>query len=516
MRLASFQRIAELALILAAFACLALAGARVAANLSFTTPLQLVTSGAEQEALESIWRCVHGQAVYTDPHAIPYTASCFNWLFYAVYGSIAGEVMRLFHLGDAWMPTVCRLLTLGFAIMGAAIFAGLLRGLGAVHTHIALALGIIAFFNPLCGFWIITARPDLAAVTLELLGVALFFRHLRDGKLRWMVLAALALVSAWAFKQTSVSAMAGIAVTLLLLQRGRALAMLAVIWQVGVAATVMVLGPVYRQALFLGQLHAGFSGWWALHHLALASLKMPIIVVSVVGAIWTWRRNADDPVRLATRLILVITLGWELLLGTKAGAGDYYFIPLGVWSVLWLSLRMRMTVKDERLVPSSVARRSTATDCILRASSPAAPVRWKCPEFIFDLAVVVAAALILIDVSLIFTGRQGAIHCRDPRQSYEHLANYLATRPGPVFVEDTYGDLPWISPTSPHFVVAYNNGPDQHAGVPFERGGWQGLLKQGYFSTVVTEAGSDAVSAIIPDRYRFVRAEAGWRYFERK
>ena len=454
-------RLAELALILAAIVCLALTSARIAANISFTTPLQLVTSGAEQEALDSIWRFAHGQSIYTDPHAIPYTANCFNWLFYAVYGSIAEVVLRIFHLGDGWLPTVCRVVTLGFAILGAGILLTVLRFCGGVRIHIAAAWGVVAFLNPLCGFWIITARPDMGAAMLELLGVAFFFRYLRGGGLRWIVFAALALYGAWAFKQTSLSALAGVLVMLLLFRHGWALSALLMIWLGGIAATVAVSGPVYRQELFFGQIHSGYDLGWSLDHLTLAVLKMPLIAVSAAAAPWAWRRNrnAVDPIRCATAWILAITLGWELLLGTKGGGGDYYFIPLGVWAVLGLGLRVGRSGKDQHLVPPSDAERSTTPGRTPRASPSGVTLPIKCPELIFDLAVIGAAMLILLDGALILGGRCGTIDCRDPRQPYEHLAHYLAMRPGPVFVEDTYGDLPWISTTSPHFVVAYNNGP---------------------------------------------------------
>jgi hypothetical protein len=522
MRGVSFHRLVEIALIAAALACVALAGARVAANLSLRVPLQLVTSGAEQEALDSIWRFSHGRVVYTDSRVIPYTASCFNWLFYAVYGSMAGAVLRFFHLGDAWLPTICRFITLALTCTGAAIFAltvrgaSVMRALSSVKTgrdprpdlsrqaipwRTAVALAVLAFFNPLCGFWIITARPDLGAVVLELTGVAFFFRHLGDGRLRWIVFAGLALYGAWAFKQTAITAIGGIALTLLELRRIRGLLLLVAIWLGGVAAAMVWLGPVYRHQLYFAQIHSGFGWLWALQHLGLALVKMPLIAVAVVGLAAAWKKQNADPVRCTAGLILLVALVLDFLFSTKVGAGDYYFIPAGVWSALWWGLRPEISnpsIECERRRDAGGKDRRGRTDVALRAGLVAAPV------------------LVVLAVLAVFIGSHGTIDCRDPRQPYEHLAAYLATRPGPVFVEDTYGDLPWISSTAPHFVVACNDGPDERAGVRFERGGWERLLAEGYFSTVVTEADGGGIGVPLLARYRFVRAEAGWRYFERK
>jgi hypothetical protein len=83
-------------------------------------------------------------------------------------------------------------------------------------------------------------------------------------------------------------------------------------------------------------------------------------------------------------------------------------------------------------------------------------------------------------------------------------------------VQDTYGDLPWISPAAPHFVIEYTNEVDRRAGVTFAGGGWQGLLARGYFATVATCAARDDITDAMLARYRLVREEAGWRYFARK
>ena len=86
-----------------------------------------------------------------------------------------------------------------------------------------------------------------------------------------------------------------------------------------------------------------------------------------------------------------------------------------------------------------------------------------------------AAFLQIISVISVLTGHCGMIDPGSPAQPYEHLARFLAAQPGPVFVQDTYGDLPWISPKAPHFVIAYNDGVDALAGVHFQEGGWPGL-----------------------------------------
>jgi hypothetical protein len=483
-------RTANVALAITALASLVLAAARIIQSISLTVPLQFTTSGAEEEALASIWRFIHDQPVYTDPRAIPYTASFFNWLFYAGYGKVANGALRMGGLSEAWLPTVCRLITLAFAVAGAAIFAGIVRKAtdGRMGRSVAFLCGTLAFFNPLCGFWVITTRPDIGAAVLELGAVAMFLRYRRTERLLDLAGVALFLEAAWAFKQTSIGALAGIALALLFLHGRlrrpevdgyqRTLG-LGAMFCAGVAIACAVLGPLYRSGLYLSQIHAGFHLSWALLHFGGALSKMPFIAAALGGAVLAWRRS-DGTLRTVS-LVLFATFFLQLVASSKGGSGDYYFLSLGVWSTLWIALAL------DRF-PSRALRR----------------------------ALVAASLLQLGAIAVVFAGQRGTIDPRDPAQPYEHLTRYLATRAGPVFVQDTYGDLPWISPRAPHFVIASNYQVNALAGVNFQAGGWPGLLDRNYFATVVTDAGAHGLPASLLTRYRFVRAETGWRYYERR
>src|SRR5438045_9141407 len=74
-------------LLLAAFNLLWFARRLLAIFLPWDAALvPVTTSGCEEEALFSLWRFAHGEAVYSDPTLLPYAISYFNWLFYLVYG----------------------------------------------------------------------------------------------------------------------------------------------------------------------------------------------------------------------------------------------------------------------------------------------------------------------------------------------------------------------------------------------------------------------------------------------
>ena len=111
--------------LIGAIVAIALCVARVYSVISFSEPLQSVTSGDEQASLLAIWKVVHGQTVYTDRFRAPFTLYSYNWLFAQVYGAVVGVVSAALRLGDAWLPTIARLVTFsGACWIGVAAYRG--------------------------------------------------------------------------------------------------------------------------------------------------------------------------------------------------------------------------------------------------------------------------------------------------------------------------------------------------------------------------------------------------------
>ena len=482
-----FHRATTFALVLSALGCLLLTGVRAAHDISVATPLQLTTSGAEEEAIYSVWCAAHGRVVFTDPLRIPYTGSYFNWLFYELYGAVAAAGMGIFHLGDAWLPTICRLFTLVVTFTGAVFFLLALRWSGRrFSTPAALALALLAAFNPLCGLWAMTTRPDMGAAVCEMAGIAFFIRYWRDERVGWLVLSALAFYAAWGFKQISIAAVPAAVLTLLLLGRRRAALVLGGVWLAALGLTFALLGPVYRHWIYGAQIGIPFSLPWGVKQFVIAMIKVPFIALALGGMGWIarhWRRQpSPDPVELGLTLIILASLAVEAPASCKNGAADYYYLPLAFSAPLWLAVTAR------RLAP-----------------------HWR------NGTVIAAAIIMLLGVAAVLTGLRGTFDNRDPRDTLGHLQRYLATRPGPVFVRDSYGDLPWISPTGPHFVIEYNYAIHLAEKEPFEAGGLDALIGRGYFTTVVEDdENSPPDESLLAAHYRLARGELGLRYFERK
>jgi hypothetical protein len=452
------RKIAEFSLFLAAAACILLLLVRICYAISFVTPYMLATTGYEWESVLSILNYVHHQAVYTDPHRIPFSVSYYNWAYYFFYGSITNVCLHLLHLDDIWIPTIGRLISLVFMFITGGIFWLATRdfiktGLLA-RGPVALAWCIIAACSPLVGFWSISVRPDIGALALEVAGLYAILRYLTKQDERLIVLAALLFYAAWSFKQSSVTMLTGSVLALLFLKRWRAFFTLSGIWWLLVVVTLFVGGPVYRDNTLFAQLHLPMTVLLGLENTLRAAGKNPLLFLSAAAVLIATARQfrllASRPIETALALVVLSSCCFAFITSCKSGANDNYYIPAA-----WAAMLAFALISERMNVPAMLAG--------LAACS---------------LLMVCAVALVPTQLTYFY-------NYRDHDVTYRNLAIRLSRLPGPAFVTEPYSNLPWVQRYSPHFVIPDIYYFDRAAGVPLEDGGWEGLAAQGYFATLV-------------------------------
>ena len=79
---------------------------------------------------------------------------------------------------------------------------------------------------------------------------------------------------------------------------------------------------------------------------------MPFITVALAGSAWFWRRG-DETLRTVS-LVLAATFLVEFLASCKGGSGDYYFLSLGIWSILWIGLALNQFNLGWSLVAATI------------------------------------------------------------------------------------------------------------------------------------------------------------------
>jgi hypothetical protein len=107
---------------------------------------------------------------------------------------------------------------------------------------------------------------------------------------------------------------------------------------------------------------------------------------------------------------------------------------------------------------------------------------------------------------------------RDSHDKHVAEARCLRGLAGPVFTADPYLGLPWMTAPEPRFVLLHSYHRDRAAGHWFERDGVAGLIRDGYFASIVLGNGmAPAYDGARLDRYVLTTANcAGLDIYRRK
>jgi hypothetical protein len=414
-------------------------------------PFSLVaTSGAEEEAVLGIWRASQG-VVYTDPLKVPFTASYYNWLFFEAYGWVAGHLAALVPQVPEAFPTFGRLFTLAGLAVGLAAFclaAQSWRGR-------ALGLGLFIAFGPLVGWWAVALHPEVWASTMTLVAAAIMVRLYPAVPLGAVVLASLASLAAWSFKQSYVYGALAMGLALLSLKDWRGLAVAVGIHLAGVGLALGLGSEVYRRSMML----AGASGLAPAVFLQVminGLAKCGVLLPAGLAAVMERGRRANVMADMGGRFVLALIAA--SLLGVaataKLGASESYYFPL-------------------------------AASLALLAARGGGPSSSKPLELAQSLAWLGHGVFCL----LVLTGVAGTVSVAYKDTRYRAQRECVRDLPSPFWADDSYLSLPWMHPQGPHFIAASDYQRYREAGQAFEKDGIGGMIRAQAFPALTITSG---------------------------
>lgn len=447
-------------------------GMRVFFAFSFDEPLQLQTSGWEQGPIYVLWRAIHGYDIYTDRFSIPFNKSIYNWLFFEVYGAIVKGVMNVLSLGDPWIPTIARFLTLFGVLLG--VFVAYRSFIVALDIRdrdfklLSLAFAVFVMTGPLIGFSAFTVRPDTWAMLFEIAAVWLFWSSWRRfGGLPASTVIGIAslVIIAWSFKQMYVFALGGIGLFLLLKRQFQSLIILAAMNIFYWAVIFFLGGPLYIQNILLLDYPMTYTlghAWDVFINFATKSspgLAGVAVLVGIGAAIPRIRRTLlkNDPLLFSLAGLLVsVVLVFSLSL--QDGSSEIYYFSLSYFLALVALAGFHAVLDDDR------------------AS------KWFC-------ATLNAGWLtLIIAISVVFTGYRGIISVYPTHQKFtknKQCVNQL-NLPKPLFVQHDFLSLPWMVEGAEPFVLSFVYYRERILrGHQFESGGIGGLIKKRHFASIV-------------------------------
>ncbi|AOS45726.1 hypothetical protein Verru16b_02813 [Lacunisphaera limnophila] len=440
--------IAIVASVLLAFAVFSVRGF-AAVEAAGIPPGVAFTSGWEEESHYALWRVLHDQPLYADTARPPFASAYFNWLFYSGYAWLLRPAVALW--GDACIPFTGRLITATFTLAGAgAFFLVVGRALTPQGRLPALGLATLVFLGPLSGWWAHTVRPDMGALMLETMGLAIVLLGARSRPWAAVLLGGLCFYGAWACKQTYVFG-AGTAVLYLFSRR---LPRHALVLSGGCGLlghlTLALLGPTYQAAFRETTVANAYSLSLGLTNTSDMLLKTaPLWLLGWVGFLATI--DADRPLAKDLRHCGLIGLGLTLPLlfiaNCKLGASSYYYLP--VLPMLGL----------------------VATGGLVHPRRP-----------MLCLAGFALAGTLSL---LLLSGRVGRLTLDEQADELAAIWQVWQNEAEPRFSHRTNLNLPWLNASSPPFVLAYNYQADRQAGRRFADDGIGGLISRGYFRSLL-------------------------------
>lgn len=490
MKLSPAGRAESWAALVCAVLALVLMMVRLDSVISFAAPLQLATSGYEQESLLAIWERLHGHAVYVSRWAEPFRWAIYNWLYYGTYAAFADTAMGLLSLADAWLPTVTRVLTvIGMvaAIAGARAAIGAMLHGRDVPPALAWAAATVVGAGPLIGYWGMTTRPDIWALAFELFAIVAFWRCFPGRPLRAVALFCVLAYVAWAFKQSNVAAIGAVGLFLLLRRQWPALMLLVTVMIAAWAVTLAVGPAIYRTSVLLGEYQSINTVANALRIFASIVPKLLPVAAGVAALIFllafgrvAWRSLWDDDAILFSTAGLCGGVLLAFAASRQPGAAENYYFTTAFFGMALVIAMSRLTGQ----VKSSggrIIQGAAALGWLLQAGA---------------LAAVLAG----------FVGTTSLRHFDDYHRAAKACLDKL---PRPLFVDNHYLSLPWMTPDNPSYVLAFGYLEDRIAGRKNYQGdGIGGRISRGEFAALAfTNDPGGAYDGATLTRYRRVASD---------
>jgi len=441
---------------------------RASSAISFSEPLQVQTTGDEFSNFFFIWKEIQGLTVYTSRFESPYVGNVYNWLFYTSYGAVISAVLSLFSLSDSWLPTVGRFMSFIAMVVGAVvaytIYARVISAHDFTKKLLCLVVAVFVTFGPLMGFWVITVRADLWAMTFEICGIAFFLACYPTRRITAVILLALFVYIAWSFKQGSIYSAGGAAVLLLARRDWKPLIVLAVSLPVAWAITFLVGSDVWSDTI----LFKGYLLFYSVEHsvrvITNFAVKIGPILFFLLGLTVVAVKSRERRLSLWRSDAFILAAGASICAvflsipaSVQTGSAENYFFTLSFFLSLMLMASLPILMQE-----GGVA---------LKIPLWAGSAGW---------------GSLCVAIGLVFFGIVGITDVSPQHERNMYMKNCTDTLPRPLFINHRYMGLPWMTPNNAHYVLSYIYEAERATGQAFEHGGIGGLIRKGHFASIVT------------------------------
>jgi hypothetical protein len=433
------------------------------------------TSGGEPIIVYSIWKAVHHLAIYEWPLAYPFSVSPYNYLFYETYSSFLRMVGAT---GDGIM-TWGRLLTIVFALVGAIAqwkFMQAHLSLRGARSILSLLFAAGLWLSAsIIRYWAITIRPDIPAIAIVMIALWMVVRRPRFG----FVYAGVFFYLAWSFKQSIVLSLVGVCLFLMFHKRWRDLSVLAAVFAVLAAATLLLGSPEYRFNIFAATRLIPWSLMWAFQIAPKSLIANVYWILAPIALLFAANsRRVDNTVRMLTA-ILMVALAGGLVGMAKMGSWDNYLLEAFVAGSTLLQIAVFTA-------PGRLVSVLLLFGCVQPAIQLAAPQSGTHAHTFGTVGIATAAEY----------------------ADAVALRGRLASLKKPIFTSNEIFSLPWFSNDNRAPALVIDPMSHQAMLASCQNGCVEGMLQRGEIPTVMLRSSGDIYQNSLSPKYVKI-SEAG-------
>ena len=420
------------------------------------------TSGYEEESLLILWYNYFNYDIYTNHLEYPYRWAIYNWLFYDFYSYTLKAINLVFNIDQKSSINFFRVITFIFSLIGFIFFYKSLKIIKKENNLWLLFLSILSIYGLSTGWWNLTTRPDIPALTLEIISIYFFLKNINNLSIFKIIILSTILYLAWSFKQTALISFFSILVFLGFNKEYSKCFFLFSVFFIFIFLTIYFQNDLYFQSIYMlntNNLLYDTDINRIFRVLKIFTIKNIFLILLSIYLFLNFRfLNFRDNIFYLIGFLLSL-IYFLAVLSNKGTSDNHTFII-----IVFLTFIIHKNFDFKNILVY--------------------------PRFIFFLLIV---AQIFISGAVLF-GKEGRLTPVKVGNIDDYIICSENILVNPVFVEKPYYALPWITkyenPTVKNFNYKFELEANRLKG-----GGFKSLIKEGFYETLILNKNSAYITS---------------------
>lgn len=420
------------------------------------------TSGYEEESLLILWYNYFNYDIYTNHLEYPYRWAIYNWLFYDFYSYTLKAINLVLEIDHRSSINFFRFITFIFSLIGFIFFYKCLKIIRSENNLWVLFLSILTIYGLSTGWWNLTTRPDIPALTLEILGIYFFLKNANNLSIFKIIILSIILYLAWSFKQTALISFFSILIYLIFKKKYLECFFFISVFFTFIFITIYFQNDLYFQSIYMlntNNLLYDMDINRIFRVLKIFTIKNTFLILMSSYLFLNFKLlNFKDNIFYFTGFLLSL-IYFLAVLSNKGTSDNHTFI-----TIVFLTFIIHKNFDYKNILVYS--------------------------RFVF---LILIAAQIYVS-GTVLSGKKGRLTPVKVGNIDDYIICSENILVNPVFVEKPYYALPWITkyenPTVKNFNYRFELDANRLKG-----GGFKSLINEGYYETLILNVNSSYINS---------------------